>query len=160
MSDGRSIVEKFYAAFAAHDGATMASLYADDATFGDPVFPTLRGREIGDMWRMLTARAHDLALELGEIKAAPGEADTFIAPWIARYTFTATGRKVENHVTSTLRIEQGKIARQRDVFDFRSWQAQALGAFGMLLGWTGLPGSIVQKQAAKGLAAFRAKQGA
>jgi ketosteroid isomerase-like protein len=156
MSDAREIIQKFYTAFGAHDGETMASLYADDATFGDPVFPSLRGREIGDMWRMLTASSLDLAVELGEVR--PGEdANTFIAPWIARYTFTVTRRKVENHASSTIQIENGKIVRQRDAFDFGSWQRQALGLTGILLGWTGIPARKIQERAAKNLAAFRAR---
>jgi ketosteroid isomerase-like protein len=154
-NENRAIIQTFYTAFGAHDGETMAAQYADDATFSDPVFTSLRGREIGDMWRMLTKSSIDLALELGEI--TPGaEANTFIAPWIARYTFTLTRRKVENHVTSTIKIENGKIVRQRDVFDFASWQRQALGLTGILLGWTGIPGRKVQERAAKNLAAFRA----
>jgi ketosteroid isomerase-like protein len=155
MDDAIAMLKKFYVAFGAHDGETMAALYADDATFGDPVFTSLRGREIGDMWRMLTKSSIDLALELGEIR--PGDsANTFIAPWIARYTFTLTRRKVVNRVTSTITIENGKIVRQRDVFDFASWQRQALGLPGVLLGWTGIPGRKVQERAAKNLAAFRA----
>jgi len=158
MSDTpKQIVQAFYAAFAAHDGDKMAAAYADNATFSDPVFPSLRGKEVGAMWRMLTSRAKELVLTVDEIlEDGP---TTIIARWTAVYPFTSTGNMVTNHVTSTLRIENGKITTQRDVFDFAAWQAQALGAFGRFLGWTGLPGSIVRKKAAEGLQIFMSKNG-
>ena len=148
----RATVEAFYRCFAAKDGAGMAACYAADATFSDPVFPSLRGPEVGAMWEMITSRAQDFTLTLDEVR---DEDSRVVARWTAHYTFTGTGRSVVNHVTSTLRIVEGKIAQQRDDFDFRAWQAQALGAFGRLLGWTGLPGRIVRNGAAKNLAAYR-----
>ena len=156
MSDTpKQIVEAFYAAFAAHDGEKMAAAYAENATFSDPVFPSLRGKEVGGMWRMLTGRAKDLVLTIDEIRE---DGDNIIARWTAVYPFTSTGNMVTNHVTSTIHIVNGKITTQRDVFDFAAWQAQALGAFGRFLGWTGLPGAILRKKAADGLATFMRKQ--
>ena len=63
------LIKRFYAAFAAHDGYTMASCYAPNATFSDPVFTDLKGEEPGAMWRMLTGRADDLTVELVEHEA-------------------------------------------------------------------------------------------
>jgi ketosteroid isomerase-like protein len=60
------LIERFYAAFAARDGAAMAACYTADARFSDPVFTDLRGKEPGAMWRMLTSRATDLDVELVE----------------------------------------------------------------------------------------------
>ena len=51
------LIERFYAAFNAKDGATMAACYAPDARFHDPVFGDLTGEQAGAMWRMLTGRA-------------------------------------------------------------------------------------------------------
>ena len=158
MSDSseRAVVEKLYACFAAHDGPGMAACYAPDATFSDPVFVGLSGPEVGGMWRMLTAGAADLVLERGTIERGeqPGE---YLVPWTARYTFSGTGNKVVNHVTSRLRVVDDKIRTQVDAFDLPAWQAQALGAFGSYLGWTGLPTMLLRSGARKKLTAFLAK---
>src|SRR5436190_2219712 len=42
-----ALIQRFYAAFAARDGAAMAACYAPDATFSDPVFTDLKGEEPG-----------------------------------------------------------------------------------------------------------------
>ncbi|MBF3199877.1 nuclear transport factor 2 family protein, partial [Pseudomonas aeruginosa] len=48
------LIERFYQAFQRLDGEAMAACYAPQATFHDPAFGELRGREVGDMWRLLT----------------------------------------------------------------------------------------------------------
>jgi ketosteroid isomerase-like protein len=154
MGDGRDVVDQLYQCFALRDGDGMAALYAEDAVFSDPVFPSLRGAEIGAMWRMLTGRSQDLDIKLEDVE---GGGESFLARWTARYTFTATGRKVTNRVTSAIQVRGDRIAAQRDSFDFPLWQAQALGNFGRLLGWSGLPGMMIRRKAAQNLAAFRAK---
>src|SRR5215207_2269126 len=93
-------IERFYAAFDRRDGDAMAALYAPDGHFRDPVFGDLTGEEAGAMWRMLTGRAEDLRVELVEHDARS-------AQWIARYTFTQTGRHVVNDVRATFKIEDG-----------------------------------------------------
>jgi len=140
------VIDRFFAAFTAHDGATMAACYRPDATFSDPVFPDLRGPEVGAMWRMLTSRADELTVELVDRAAADG---TGSASWVARYRFGQTGRPVVNAVESTYRFEDGLIADQRDAFDFPRWARQALGIQGLLLGRTGFLRRQVQ-QAARG----------
>jgi ketosteroid isomerase-like protein len=67
------LIERFYGAFAARDGAAMEACYAPDVHFSDPVFTDLRGREAGGMWRMLTGGATDLRIDLLE-RAADGDA--------------------------------------------------------------------------------------
>jgi ketosteroid isomerase-like protein len=125
-ADNKELIQRFYAAFHAHDGDAMAACYAPGAHFEDPVFVDLNGREPGDMWRMLTSRADDLTVELVE----HGDDS---ARWIARYTFTQTGRPVVNDVRSTFRFdESGLIADQHDVFDFTKWARQAIGIAGLL----------------------------
>ena len=155
MSDANlAVIDRFYAAFAEHDGATMASCYAPGATFTDPVFGTLSGEEAGDMWRMLTARATDLSVELPEARA---DAEAGAARWIATYTFGATGRRVVNRVRSDFRFDDaGLIAEQHDDFDFWRWSRQALGPAGIALGWTPMLRSKVRANAAAELARFRA----
>ena len=46
-SPNETLIERFYGAFAEKDGAAMASCYAPDVRFSDPVFPDLRGAEAG-----------------------------------------------------------------------------------------------------------------
>jgi ketosteroid isomerase-like protein len=154
MNEG--LIERFYAAFAARDGAAMEACYAPDIRFSDPVFPDLRGDEAGAMWRMLAARATDLRLELLE-READGERGS--AHWRAHYTFTQTGRRVVNDVRASFRFADGLIAEHRDEFDFHRWARQALGPTGLILGWTPLVRSAVRRRARAGLDEFLAGRG-
>ena len=117
------LLQRFYAAFAAKDGDTMAAAYAPGATFSDPVFVGLKDGEPGAMWQMLTSRSKDLELELVSCEA---DDSTGSARWIATYTFAQTGRKVVNDVRSSFVFSGGLIAEQRDEFDFHRWAGQAL----------------------------------
>jgi len=67
------VIERFYQAFDANDGDTMAACYAPDVHFSDPVFPDLRGGRAGAMWQMLTAGPGDLRIELLEHQAEGGQ---------------------------------------------------------------------------------------
>ena len=148
----RELIESLYAALDRGDGAAMAACYAPDARFSDPAFGELRGEEIGRMWRMLTSRSTDLEVELAEHEAGP---DSGTARWIARYTFSASGRPVVNDVRARFRFARGLIAEHDDRFSFFRWSRQALGAPGLLLGWTPLLRAKVSREALAGLAAFR-----
>jgi ketosteroid isomerase-like protein len=147
------LIERFYAAFDRHDGDTMAACYTPDASFSDPVFPGLKGEEPGSMWRMLTARADDLKVRLIE-REAGGESGS--AHWLASYTFTQTGRHVDNDVHATFRFRDGMIAEHRDKFSFHRWARQALGPPGLLLGWTPVLKGSVRRKARAGLDEFMA----
>lgn len=148
----RATVERFYNAFAARDGATMAACYAPDATFEDPAF-TLRGAEIGAMWQMLTSRARDFALRYRIVSA---DAERAVVEWEADYLFSATGRHVQNRIRAELRLRDGLIVEHRDDFDFHRWARMALGPIGLLLGWTPFLRSKVRKQAGEQLKRFMA----
>jgi limonene-1,2-epoxide hydrolase len=155
MSTDLETIERFYAAFAARDGDTMAACYSPGARFSDPVFVGLHDPEPGAMWRMLSARAKDFSVELLDRSAAAGAGT---ARWVARYTFAQTGRPVTNDVRSTFRFDEvGLIAEQRDDFDFRRWSKQALGTPAVLLGWTPLLQKSVQRKARSGLDQFMAR---
>ncbi len=151
-----SLIERFYGAFAERDGAGMSACYAPDVTFSDPVFPDLRGDEAGAMWRMLTARANDLRIELLEREA---DDERGSAHWRAHYTFTQTGRPVVNDIRASFRFSDGRIVEHRDEFDFHRWARQALGTTGLLLGWTPIVRNGVRRRAAAGLEEFRAEPG-
>jgi ketosteroid isomerase-like protein len=144
------LIQRFYAAFARHDGDAMAGCYAPDARFSDPVFTDLRGEEPGAMWRMLTSRAEDLEVQLAEHEA---DDECGSAHWLADYTFR-TGRKVHNDIRAEFRFSGGLIAEHRDSFSFHAWARQALGPLGLALGWTPLVRGKVQREARAGLDEF------
>jgi ketosteroid isomerase-like protein len=150
MPDNAALIERFYEAFGARDGAAMAACYTPDAVFSDPVFGELRGSDPGRMWIMLTGRAQDLAITL-ESHSASGE--TGAAHWLADYTFGATGRRVHNDVRARFVFRDGLIAEHHDAFSFHAWSRQALGPAGLLLGWTPILRNKVRGQALEGLAA-------
>jgi ketosteroid isomerase-like protein len=151
------LIRRFYTAFDRHDGAEMAACYAPDAHFWDPVFTDLRGEEPGAMWRMLTGRADDLSVELMDHTA---DSDSGSARWVARYTFTQTGRPVVNDVRARFRFNgDGLIKEHRDDFGFHRWAKQALGAPGLLLGWTPIVRNATRKRARAGLDEFLANGG-
>jgi ketosteroid isomerase-like protein len=140
----KELIERLYTAMDRGDGDTMASSYTPGARFSDPAFGELRGREIGEMWRMLTGRATDLSVELVENDA---NAERGTARWIAHYTFAATGRPVVNDIRASYRFEDGLIAEHDDRFSFHRWSRQALGPAGLLLGWTPLLRASVRRRA-------------
>jgi ketosteroid isomerase-like protein len=142
------LIERFYSAFDRRDGNAMAACYAPDARFRDPVFGRLDAAQAGAMWRMLTGRAEDLRVELAEHEA---DGDRGSARWIARYTFTQTGRPVVNEVHADFRFADGLIAEHVDEFGFYRWARQALGLRGAALGWMPQTRLSVQRQARAGL---------
>lgn len=151
----RMLINRFYTAFAARDGAAMTACYHPNARFSDPAFPDLRGPEVTAMWRMLTSRSKDLTLSFSDIEAS---AERGAAKWLALYTFSATDRKVENRISAAFVFKDGLILEHSDLFDFWRWARQALGPIGLLLGWSGFLRRKVQKQAGANLAAFMAKE--
>lgn len=153
MHPNAALIERFYAAFAKRDWATMAACYHPEVQFSDEVFE-LRGADAGMMWRMLCTNGRDLQIETSGIAADEREGR---AHWDARYTFSATGRKVLNRIDARFEFRDGLILRHVDRFDFWAWSRQALGLPGWLLGWSRLLRNKVRAQAAKSLAAFRSK---
>lgn len=128
-SETRALLTRLYDALARRDGDAMAALYAPQATFEDPVF-RLRGPDIGRMWIGLTRRARDFGVSY---TIAQADSDRGTVEWTARYLF-AGRRPVVNAILSEIEVEDGRIVRQRDRFDFPRWAAQALGLPGRLFG--------------------------
>ncbi|WP_339510867.1 nuclear transport factor 2 family protein [Pseudomonas sp. RL_15y_Pfl2_60] len=151
-ANGR-LIQDFYTAFQQLDAEAMASCYADDVRFSDPVFPDLRGEDAVDMWRMLTQRAKDFNLSFDNIQADEQQGS---AQWVATYVFSPTGNTVVNRINAYFKFADGKIVEHRDQFDLWRWAAQALGFKGRILGWTPLVQNAIRGQAAKGLAQFQA----
>jgi len=128
-SETRAALTHLYDALARRDGAAMAAHYAPHATFEDPVF-RLRGPDIGRMWIGLTRRARDFGISYTIARA---DSDRGTVEWTARYLF-AGRRPVVNVIRSEIELEDGRIIRQQDRFDFPRWAAQALGPPGRLFG--------------------------
>jgi ketosteroid isomerase-like protein len=152
-----AMIARFYDALARRDAATMIACYAPDATFSDPVFQALDAAGVAAMWQMLCARGKDLQVVASDIEA---DAETGRAHWVATYTFSATGRRVENRIDARFTFRDGRIVRHEDRFDLRRWLRQALGFKGALLGWLPPVQRATRVQAAKALADWRARHGA
>ena len=143
-SINRALIEKFYTSFQAKDAAGMNACYAPDVRFRDPVFEQLNGDRARAMWSMLNAANSGLKLDYQVKSVSAGEGE---ATWVANYTFSATGRAVENHVTSHFWFADGQIKRQEDSFSLYRWAAQALGLQGQLLGWTPMVQAAIRSRA-------------
>jgi len=152
---GRATIEKLYSAFAKLDADTMAACYAPDAHFDDEAF-SLRGRvHIGGMWTMLCDAVKSKGRDVWKIEVR--DVTERSAHWEATYRFSATGRLVHNIIEAEFEFDpDGLITRQRDRFDFWRWTRQALGAPGLLLGWSPMLRAKVRAQAAKNLDRFLA----
>jgi ketosteroid isomerase-like protein len=158
MSQGQmraDVIRRFYECFARHDAEGMAACYADDVVFSDPVFQHLRGRDAGDMWRMLCERAKgDLVVVASDI--AVDESGAGHARWVARYHFGPARRTVMNQITATFRFDgNDRIVEHTDRFDLWRWSRMALGLPGILLGWSPLLQNKVRAQANQGLKRFQ-----
>ena len=151
MNQNTALLEQFYSAFQQRDYKTMQTCYADNAVFNDPAFVNLDAMHVRNMWEMLCVGGKDLQLTYSNITANETKGS---AEWIATYTFSATGRKVINHIKSDFTFQDGKIIRQTDTFNFHKWSRQALGFVGASLGWTTFLKNKVREKAAKSLETY------
>ena len=143
-SPSEALITRLYTAFQNSDGEAMAACYHNDATFSDPVFPNLRGREVGDMWRFLNAKKADPASRTFSSVTASSDGMTGSAHWEARYKFPLNGNAVHNVIDASFVFRDGLIFEHRDTFDFYWWARQAFGLQGLALGWTGFFQAKVQ----------------
>jgi len=155
MHPNAELIARFYAAFARRDAAAMAAAYHAEATFTDPVFPQLDRLGTVAMWSMLCERAADLAIETSAISADDARG---AAHWDATYTYSATKRRVLNRIDASFTFKDGLILRHEDRFSLYRWMRQAFGFNGIVAGWVPMVQRAVRGQAAKALAAYRAKR--
>ena len=148
------LIGRFYDALGRRDAQAMIACYAADATFSDPVFPALDAAGVAAMWTMLCARGKDLAVQASGIEA---DDSTGRAHWVATYTYSATGRRVENRIDATFALRDGRIVHHVDRFDLRGWLRQALGAKGAVFGWLPPVQRAVRAEAGKALADWRVR---
>ena len=151
MPPNAELITRFYAAFQRLDYGTMKACYHRDAVFSDPVFPALRGPQVGAMWHMLCTAAQDFSLTFGDVTADEGSGS---ANWLANYKFSRTGRAVCNRIRADFEFRDGLIFRHRDTFSLHRWMGMALGPVGMLLGWLPPMQAKVRATASAGLAKF------
>ena len=151
MNDHEKLIHHFYNSLSQKDFRGMQECYSNEASFSDEVFLNLNSAQVKAMWKMLVLRGKDLQIRFQNVSADESQGS---AEWIANYTFSQTGKKVENHITANFTFENGKIVKHIDKFDFYKWSSQALGLTGILLGWTSLLKNKVQKTAMKSLTDF------
>jgi hypothetical protein len=151
MNSNEILITKFYTCFQNKDFRSMKECYASDAHFSDPVFLNLNADQVKAMWEMFCVNGKDLQVEFKNVSA---NGKTGSAEWIAYYIFSVTGKKVVNRIKANFVFEQGKIIKHIDHFNFYDWAKQALGASGILLGWTPFVKNKVRKVAMKNLDDF------
>jgi len=161
MHPNEQTLTRFYTAFSALDADTMASCYAEDASFTDPAFTLYNRRDIGGMWHMLCdatrlKNRQDWRLEFSEVRA---DQDTGHVHWEAYYRFSVSNRLVHNIIEADFRFTpDGLIASHNDSFDFWRWSRQAIGLGGWVLGWSSRFRKQVRAQTHAALQRYLAKQ--
>lgn len=155
ITQNEELITTFYTAFQQKNVPVMQASYADNAVFNDAVFKNLSAREVRGMWAMLVGGSKDMQLTFSNVKGTEqgGSAD-----WVATYTFSKTGKKVINRIHAEFVIEDGKITKHTDDFNFYKWAKQSLGTTGLLLGWTSTVKNKVMETAKNNLDNFLKKQ--
>ncbi len=133
MSPNEELLKTFYTCFQQREPNGMTACYHPEVLFSDPIFQMLKGKQAISMWHMLIERSKDMEIVFGNIQA---DEQSGTAHWEAKYTYSATGRKVHNVVNAQFRFQEGSILVHHDIFDLWHWASQALGMSGYLLGWT------------------------
>jgi len=133
MHPNEQLLHHFYTCFQQRDADDMTDCYHPEVTFSDPAFGELHGVEPVAMWKMLIGSAKDMQVTFSDIQADEQQGR---AHWEAHYTFSATGRQVQNVVEAQFQFREGKIIIHQDSFDYWKWASLALGTPGRLLGWT------------------------
>jgi ketosteroid isomerase-like protein len=125
------LLRRLFAALQDRKPDTMADCYAPSATFHDIAFDLHDRREIHAMWRMICATTKvTVTIEGIEADERGG-----VARVVDHYTFSDTGKPVDNKIESRFRFQDGRILEHHDDCDPRSWARQAIGGpFGWLAG--------------------------
>lgn len=146
------LIQTFYSAFQKRDWQTMNSCYHSEATFYDPAFRKLNAEDTKAMWHMLCVNAKDFELHFSDIEETR---DGGSCHWEASYTFSKTGRRVNNRIRARFTFKEGLIFTHKDEFDLWKWSRMALGLSGLLLGWTSFLKSKINQNALKSLKKFK-----
>lgn len=149
--DHRELIVKFYTAFQRKDWKAMIECYHPDVTFYDPAFRNLNSHEVRAMWHMLCLNAKDFELSFSDVQVNGNKGSCL---WLASYSFSKTGRKVNNRIQATFTFKDGLIFDHCDDFDLWRWSRMALGTSGLLLGWTSFLKNKIHQNARKSLEKF------
>lgn len=150
------LITKFYTAFQQKDWKAMHNCYHKEVTFYDPAFRQLKGTDVLAMWHMLCLNAKDFKLTFSNVTAHENQGS---CNWQASYSFSKTGRKVDNVITANFTFKDGLILDHKDTFDLWRWSRMALGLPGILLGWSPLLQNKVNQNALKSLERFKPEHG-
>jgi len=127
----QQIIEQFYTAFQQLDAEKMITYYDEDVVFEDPVFGQLRGKQVGNMWRMLIERGkNSLKINFRDVQGTTTGGE---ATWEADYLFGKKSRPVHNVIHARFVISDGKIIKHSDQFNFQHWAGMAIGTTGQIL---------------------------
>ncbi len=152
-----NIIEKFYESFTKLDAKGMCECYHPNASFEDPAFGKLKGKDICHMWTMLceSQKGTDFKISFGDIEYSENNGS---ANWEAWYVFSKTGRNIHNKIHAEFLLKDGLIAEHRDHFDLYRWSRQAFGVTGFLIGWSGYFKNKLQDTTNKLLSKHKAKK--
>lgn len=152
----QELINNFYTSFSKGDFQGMIDCYHDNVEFEDPAFGKLYGDKAKAMWQMLiTKNKGGIIITYNNVESNDKIGS---ANWIAKYTFSQTGRPVTNIVSANFEFKDGKIIKHTDKFNLWSWTLQALGFKGYLLGWTPFMKTKLQQSTTKLLSDFINKQ--
>ena len=123
--DPKAFLRDFYACYNAQGAAKLADFYTEDATFYDPSFELdLHGRaEIGALFVRVLAKDESLTHEVVRSTAL---GDDLVVE--AVMTGVLHGKTVRVPCVSIFHFTNGRISRQRDMFDTLHFMVQ-LGVF-------------------------------
>ena len=155
MTSNEQLITRFYSCFQKKDFKGMQECYADNAVFNDAVFVNLDAKQVRGMWEMLIKNGKELKLTFGNVK---GDETGGEAEWTAVYLFSRTGNQVTNNIHARFEIENGKIIKHTDEFNFYIWAKQAFGITGLLIGWTSYFQNKVRATAMENLEKFMQKK--
>ncbi len=146
-------LRQFYADF--ERGASEACLAQlhPKVSFRDPFFGERKGAGVVAMIRMLCAgRTPDRRFEVHSVSVH--DATHATVQWTAHYTFTLTGRRIANCISTPVELREGRLYRYEDRFDTWAWHRMAFGPLGWILGWTPLLTGRVSATLDRRLASF------
>jgi hypothetical protein len=120
MHPNAHLIETLYTSLRDNQPNAAAACYAEDAHSEDIAF-RLDGREcILQMWRLVCSQEVHVTFDSVFADDQKGGAN-----WVARYTFTDTGRKVTNATTSHFVFRDAMIVNHVDRCDAVAWASQA-----------------------------------
>lgn len=117
------VVTRFYEAFEAKNVDAMEQLYAPNLRFKDAIFSFDDAAGATHMWRKLFQVDPNAKLAF-TLDSADGA--TVKGHWVADYH--VNGRPVHNEVSTTMRVEGGRIVEHTDDFSWKKWAPQAFPA--------------------------------